>query len=86
MQITRDHLARALSELEQAARNYQTQMTRTEARDPAGIAQHIAAIAKADATLTSAVGEAQACLRQLKQDDSDRDKLRQVFGAQGEGI
>lgn len=86
MQVTRDQLARALREIEQAARTFQTQATRVEPSDPAGIAKHINAIAKSDAELTSSIGEAQALLRQLNQDDGDRQTLRDNFAAQGEGI
>ena len=85
MLITRESVARALAELEQAARNFQRIATRVPPSDPAGIARHILDTAQCDAALTSAIGEAQAVGRDLAKDDEDRAILRANTVVAGEG-
>lgn len=84
--ITRDQVARALRELEDAARTFQTLAFQVEPNDPAGMAKHVVALTKADTMLTSTIGEAQAVLRKLAADDQDRDALQASINAMmGEG-
>ncbi|MHA1573343.1 MAG: hypothetical protein ACTSX8_05060 [Alphaproteobacteria bacterium] len=84
--VTRDQVARALRELETAAREFQTLAFAVEPSDTAGAAKHMVKIGNADALLTSTIGEAQALLRQLDQDDQDRADVQSAINAMmGEG-